>query len=370
MVCCDNAIIGVPVSPNVLTLGDTGTPIIALSQQTITQTTGGIIQALTAFKASIGFWQITGDAAPTPPTLALNGPNAGVGCGSARSAVLTPAGVFFASIDGIRIVRLDGIVSDKPIPGVKYPFANADIPTRVCAAYNDTVYRICGIWTTATGNLKQDFWYDFEINQWSGPHTFTYDVATPMGTNFVLASNDFPGALYLSSVDPTSTSVYQEVQQLASPGSAIWGAFTWGAGVWGGATISTQPMSFQMTSSVLPQRDMQVQAIIESTIDVAFVAGVVGALTVQMVTPAGTVLGQAQITAPPSGTIWGAFTWGGSPWAGGLTGFQTYNLDWPAPIVYKRAAVNITGPSYQGLRIGATRMRVEPQGYMNIQNPP
>lgn len=352
---------------DVLTLGDSGTPIVAASQQTITQTTGGIIQALTAFKSDTGFWQITGDA--TTNNLVLNGPNAGVGCASARSAVLTPAGVFAAAVDGIRIVKLDGTLSDKPIPGVRFPFANAAVPSRVCAAYNNTVYRICGTWTTATGNQKLDYWYDFEINQWGGPHSFTYDIAVPLGGYFVLASNDFPGELYSSAVDPSSSSSFNEIQQTPFPGSSIWGAFTWGAGVWGGATISSQPLTYTMTSSILPQ-NLQVRSIVEATLDAAFTTGIAATMTIQMTNQAGSVLGQASLSAPTGGTIWGAFTWGGAPWAGANTGFNTYNLDWAAPVVYKRAAISITGTAFSGLKIGSFRARVNDEGYLNVQNPP
>lgn len=328
-----------------LTLGDSGEAISTLAQQGLVQTTGGIIQALIAFKNSVGPWQITGDYDTLPQSdLVLNGPVSNVGCSMPRSAVLTPAGIFFAANDGIRILRLDGAVSDKPIPDLSSPFANAVTPSRVAAGYNAGVYRISGTWILPDGQTTAEYWYDFRNNRFSGPHTSNYDVIVPVGSSFVFASNAEPAALYQSNVLISTTDTFTEF------GSQL---------------------GFVLESAILPQRgDMAAQAVVETTVDLSFFTGVPGTYTIQMVDPGGNILGQATTSQPPSATIWGAFVWGSAPWAGVQTGFQTYNVDWDAPIVFKRASISIFGDSFLGLRVGAFAMRTESLGYMNVQNPP
>ena len=325
-----------------LTCGDSGSPITGFGALGVQQTQGGILAALMAFKSAGGYWQITGDAATT--TLQLNGPIGGVGCSAGRTIIQTPNGLSFMANDGMRVIDFYGNVQEAPMPAVRSPFQQALVPSRACAAFNNTVLRV-SLQTTPnvlTGaSAFVDYWYDYEISQWGGPHTFAYDCAVPMGDSFVLASNRLPGALYMSNVDPMTTDNYVELGQ---------------------------PMSFVLQSTLFPQdQGMSMKAVVESQVNVQFGAAT-QVLTAQIVSASQGVAGQASIT-PQLPTRWGQFIWGAANWSGALYGLKTYNIDWTAPVVYKEAGCLFTGQLAQGFKIGAARFRTEELEYMNDMVP-
>lgn len=331
---------------NVLTCGDTS-PLTALGKQSLSTTTGGIVAGLVAFKIAGGFFQVTGDiSTPGGSNLVLAGPIGNTGCSAPRSVVTTPAGIFFMSSDGIRLIDFSGQLQAQPIPAVRFPFANAQVPSRAAAAYNNSVYRISletipNIVTGATAFA--DYWYDFEINQWAGPHTINYDACASLVDGFVLASNRQPGALYTSEVDVAPTDTFNE---------------------FGG------DLMYLLQSSILPQENtMGVQALIEATIDIGFGSSATSPVTVTMVDATLGQLGQAVIDFPPAGAIWGSFIWGAANWGGVGFGLNVYNVDWPTVIVYKKAAVQLAGNSGYNIRLGNFWANVEDLNYSNTQNP-
>lgn len=332
-----------------LFLGDVTQPFVAFGGLPLQTTTGGIVQSLCAFKGtgSGGYFQITGDV--TTSNLMAQGPIGNVGCAGPRTVQQTPAGILFMALDGIRIVLQSGVVSTAPVPGVRQPFASAEVPSRACACYNDTVYRISLFAITdpiinpvVPTPTFVDYWYDFEINQWSGPHTCAYDACVAVGDNFVFASNENPAELYLSAVSPGSASLYVEF------------------GV---------QLQCQLQSAILPDTGtMAVKSVIESTLDLTLLSGA-PPVTVFMIDESFGIIDQAIIQPNLPGTIWNSFQWGGALWAGQEYGLRSYNCDWSAPIVYKKANVQVNVSAFAGLRIGAFWQRIEDLQYMNIQNP-
>lgn len=323
-----------------LTLGGADDPITGIGAVPVAQTQGGILASIVAFKAAY-YWVVSGDTATS--NLLLNGPVT-VGTSAPRTITQTPNGLFFMAADGIRVVDLSGNVSEAPLPGVQAPFQQAFTPSRACGAYNNSVYRIAlqTVTNPITGsNAFVEYWYDFKIKQWSGPHTWSSDCMMPVGTTFLVVSNRAQAALYQSNVYPTTTDTAVEL----------------------GNTLQYNIQSTMLAHDI----DMAMKSIIEAQVNVDF-ADVASSAQVQMLSAAQGAVGQATITSV-TGTRWGAFTWGEANWSGAVYGLRTYNIDWTSPVVYKNAAIGMTGVLTRGLRIGSFRIRVEELEYMNEQTP-
>jgi hypothetical protein len=329
---------------NFLTCGQPGYPIIGFGGIPLQQTTGGILSALIIFKGSGGYYQLTGDL--TLNNLLLNGPVGNVGCAAGRSIAQTPTGIWFLSRDGVRQIGFDGLISTAPIKGVRYPFNNSVEPTRAAAAYNNTVYRVST--RTVPNNITQapsllDWWFDYEIEEWGGPHTCGYSLIIPISDTFYFASVDHPGALYRSDVDVSvQGTVYSEF----------------------GNQLNTQ-----LLTCLLPQTGaMAASAIVEATVDMSLVGG--------QAIPTATFLNENQnaiavatIPSPmPVAPVWGVNTWNAFNW-GAQPILGTYNLDWPVPLVFKKGSLQMTSLAYSGLRVGVFWYRIEDLGYMNTQQP-
>lgn len=321
-----------------LTLGATGSAIVGFGGLQIQQTQGGVLAALIGFKAE-GFWQIVGDVATS--TLTLNGPFV-PGTRAPRTITQLPIGLGYMADSGVRIIGLDGTLQEAPLPGVRAPFESCAVPSRACAAYSNTVYRIS--LQTATNPLSPvaafvDYWFDFEINQWSGPHTFCSDMMIPMQGTFICASNRAPGKLFRADVDPQFNNSVVEL----------------------GAT-----MPFRLQSVILPDdTGMSMKSIVESQIDIGFGASA-NTLTAQFLSAAAGIVGTATITAVV-GTYWNQFNWNEALWSTSEYGLRVYNIDWSAPVVYKTGAFALFGALSKGIRIGPVRFRVEELRYMNAQ---
>lgn len=328
-------------SSQFLTLGGSGEAITALGGLPIEQTTGGILAGLIAFK-SAAYWQITGD--PATNNLVLNGPLGSVGTSAARSVVQTPVGLAFMANDGIRVIDFSGTLAPAPMPGVRLPFQSAYTPSRVCAAYNNTVLRVA--LQTITNPLSNangfvEYWFDYEINQWSGPHTWCSDSMVGIGTTFYVSSNRAQAALYRSDVELSSTSTFTEISQILQ--------------------INLQSTLFAQDGG------MSMKSVVESTINVDF-AGATSSLTAQIVSDTQGIIASAIVTAI-NGTYWNQFNWNQANWSATVYGLRTYNIDWTSPAVYKNAAFSVSGTATAGLRIGPARIRTEELEYMNDQNP-
>jgi hypothetical protein len=304
---------------NSLTMGGSD-PITSMSPQPyFTTTAGGIAQALLIFKA-FGIWQVQGDLALS--TLSLNQVISGVGTQSPRSPAVTPNGVAFLAIDGIRNVGLDGQVS-VPVGEVNKPFMTALTPTRTACAYNQGTYRAVVDFLQGGSYEKFEYWWD-EIRQlWTGPHTLTYDNIIPSGASFLVSSATNTGVIYQTNVLPGPMDSFTEF------GSQL--TFTYQTGI------------LPEDVSILSEK-----ALIEHTIFMGFATEVI--LTFTALDPANNVLSTYMVTTPiiaPSGPT-------------------TYGVFWPAPIIFNRMSIQISGNSTIGLQLGAMYLHYQALGYINV----
>lgn len=323
-----------------LTLGASASAIVGFCGLPIQQTQGGILAALIGFKEE-GFWQIAGDIATS--NLTLNGPFT-PGTKAPRTIYQTPIGIFYMAGDGIRVIELSGSVREAPLPGVRAPFYGCLVPSRAAAAFSNSVYRI-GLQTTpyALNAVPAfvEYWYDFRVNQWSGPHSFCSDVLTPIPGSFIVANNRAPGQLFRSDVTMAGTSSVIELNNT---------------------------LVFRLQSTILPDdMGMSMKSIVESQIDINFGAAQ-NMLTAQFLSASQGVAGNATVTSI-NGTYWNQFDWNQANWSAAQYGLRTYNIDWTTPVVYKTGAFSLFGALSAGLRIGPARFRVEELGYMNDQVP-
>lgn len=328
-------------STQFLTLGASGSDVLGFSGLPISQTQGGVLAALLGFKTE-GYWQILPDATVT---YKLNGPFK-PGTNSPRSIVQTPTGVLYRTESGIRVIGLDGTPSPAPLNGVRSPFALASEPSRIAAAYNDTIYRV-GLQTTTnplSGQIQYvEYWYDFEINEFSGPHVpMSSSCMAAVEDTFIVATISAPGALFQS-----------DVHGNLSPQTIELG----------------QQMQVRLQSVLLSQDDnMSNKELVESQVDVDF-GGSSNTLTAEWLTAAQGSAGYATITAV-TGTYWNQFNWNQANWSASQYGLRTYNIDWSAPVVYKSGAFALYGTLTPNLRIGPARFRTALTNQMNTQNPP
>lgn len=158
----------------VLTYGSE-TPILAMAGLPLNNLLGGVVQSLMVFKDDEGeaIFQVTGDYATS--TLAINRLNVTAGTQAPNTLCTTPYGLAFVDYDGLRLIDFSGNVSD-PIgnngQGITLPFKYAIFPSRMVAAFNRNIIRI-----TVQNGLDvtrpfQEWWYDFNLKRWTGPHTF------------------------------------------------------------------------------------------------------------------------------------------------------------------------------------------------------
>jgi len=281
--------------------------------------TGGIAQALLVFKA-FGIWQVQGDLALS--TLGLNQVISGVGTQSPRSPAVTPGGVSFLAIDGIRTVGLDGQVS-QPVGEVVLPFMTALTPSRTACAYNQGTYRAVVDFLQAGSYERFEYWWDEIRTIWTGPHTLTYDNIIPSGASFLVTNATQTGAIYQTNVLPGATDSFSEF------GTQL--AFTYQTGV------------LSEDTSILSEK-----ALIEHTIFMGFAAQTT--LTFRCLDPSSVVLSTyavlTPIVAPSEPTTYGVF--------------------WPAPVIFNRMSVALTGMSGPGLQLGAMYLHYQALGYINV----
>lgn len=327
----------------VLTLGDS-TPFVCSAGLPLNNiTTGGIIQALIAVKAEV-MWQITGDQATT--NLAANELNVAVGSLAPNTFTPTPLGLAFIAPDGLRIIDFSARVSD-PLgangAGVSVPFINALTPSRMVAAFNQNVLRLSVQSAVAPNQAVLEYWLDFNLKIWTGPHTFpaqqiaAYPPGTPHNQGFVSFGYGVDAKLWLSGVNPISSDIYVENGVQLQ---------------WSYQTVLL-PDNQQMSQNRMGQ----------SAVAMALPGGQVVSFSV--VNEIGTVMNQITIasnSAPAS--IWGSFTWGSAPW-GQVTGFfRQYDLPWIAPIIFKQMSVIAVGQSQPGFAIGNLYLKYQPLGYL------
>jgi hypothetical protein len=270
-------------------------------------------------------------------------------------------------------------------PDLQTPFQNAQQATRWAAAYNSSVYRVCGNTVIRGVQQTNDYWFDEHRRRWNGPHTFTYDCASALGGFFVLSSAFYPGQLLQSFPQQTLSFVPFD--------------------------LDTQ-IDVVILSSTFPKVDwMAMKQVAESQIELAASSGNVK-YNIQAQDEQGASLGSAVIEVSDGcinwddghlwddgsdwcsgnnlwggGGLWGApanFWGGGQTWgtpcifwtagagsgliwgAGGTPIPHTFPVPWPAPLVFEKMQLQIKATASSNLAIGTFYARYQKTGYMTL----
>lgn len=324
-------------------LGDT-TPTNALAPLPLTnQVTGGTTQALIVFKGAQQFYQITGDAASTSSPLTISSVPSSVGTLSPNSICGTPLGMAFIAPDGLRILRFSGTL-DEPIgahgDGVNVPFLNVINPTRTCMAYNNNTLRVTCNSSEVPTEPFLEYWYDFNLKAWNGPHTFPAALIsarrTINGNDFVVTAQGIGAGLWVSDAVPNANSTYTE---------------------------NGNPMNFVYQTILLPDNNSgAMNSVVESMLGIAQPAN--SSYNVLASDELNGTLSVISINGMSgSATIWGSFTWGTVPWGSANAIYQQIPLLWDQPLVFKQMRITIAGVAAADLVLGNLYLRYEVLGY-------
>lgn len=319
-----------------------GVDVTAFGGLGLWQTTGGVLQALIAFQGDAQMQQITGD--PATSNLAMSPIGAGVGTLAPNTICQTEVGLAFISSDGFRILGFSGQISD-PIgangKGVCFPFLSAINPSRMCAAYNQNVFRVSVQNGEAPGQPIQEYWYDFGLKVWSGPHDFPAAlIEAYQGTpdhGFTMFAAGVDAKLWSSAVTPSVSDSYIE---------------------------NGNQMTWEFQTVLLPDTaGMCENKVVVTTFSAAL--GNDQAVTVIAMDEDDGVMDQLTLYGPAAPqTTWGAFTWGASPWGGPGSYLYQYPLAWHAPLIFKQMSLQFNGNSALGTVLGNINMQIEQLGYV------
>jgi hypothetical protein len=315
-------------------------PVTALKGLPLNTLTGGIIQSLIAFQGAAAVQQLTGT--PILNTLFVNTLNDATGTLAPNSVVSTPTGLLFAAPDGIRRIDFNANISPaigRRGQGISTPFIFAVNPSRMAAAYNESVYRISVVNGAVVGTPTQEWWFHLDDNRWSGPHTFpaTIIAATQIPHGFALFASGINAKLWSSSSQAATSATFVE--------NGVQMTYDW--------QTSLLPDNQQMSENSLGETAIAIAIPAQQTAQFDFT------------NERGVVLGQVQLRGPPNpAALWGTAVWGLAVWGAGATYYQQQRLPWPAPIVFKQGQLSIIGNCAAGLQIGNVYMKYEPLGYM------
>jgi hypothetical protein len=336
------------IAVQALTTND-GLPVTAIGPLLLSAPlTGGIVQALIAFEGATKMQQITGDqaipatstaiSAGGQSTLAMNALPVATGTLAPLSICPTEHGLAFVSPQGLRFVQFDGSVS-KPIgnagAGVTVPFAFTVQPSRICASANDNVIRI----TTQNGSgpiqPQEEYWYDMTRAVWSGPHTSAASLIQPWRSTFLMTFIGSNAHLFQSDAKPGPTSTYIE---------------------------NNAQLSWAARTALLPDGgDGSMQSLIEMSWACELATATSAVLAA--VSDYGFLLDTATVTGDGMLTIWNQFNWNQALWNAQGSAFRQRSVDWHAPLVFRQAAMAITGISAFNVRIGNIYMKHQTLGY-------
>lgn len=278
----------------------------------------------------------------------MNALGVSVGTAAPNTIAETPKGLAFIAQDGLRFIDFLGQLSP-PVgahgQGVNVPFLSAVNPTRMAGTYAQDTYRV----SVTNGALQSqptvEYWYDFSLKTWSGPHTFpsALIVSYPEPPN-VIAGHGFlqcpvgvTGSLWKSAVNPTLSDGYVE----------------------NGVTLTWQwqtvllPDNTQMAENAIVESAVAIALPLNQTINVIALDEVGRSLNAVVVT------GEA-----PLGSLWGGFNWGQAVWGGGAFGYEQLRIPWTIPLVFKQMSVRMTGTSAANVAIGPFYMHYQILGYM------
>lgn len=318
-----------------LTVGDNQNIVALIGQPFSSTTIGGIIQALAVFKM-LAIAQVTGD--PVLSNLSLSVINSGIGTAAPLSVAATPDGTMFMAADGIRVLGLDGQVSD-PLPAVKLPFDWCVTPSRACAAFADGCYRISLTTPDANGNNNLvEYVFDKKYG-WHGPHTCAGSLLSSISDgsiyHFLTYNINQAGGLYgpyYSNIVPHPSDAFTE----------------YGVGLtWDLRTVIIKS-SDEMDTREIPESTLQYVA-----------PGSQDTINLACITPDRGTVATAQVSGAVAGGLWGGFNWGdGTLWNYGQQGFRAYTVPWSNPFTFKEAQFDISGTSALKQRIGWLSNRI------------
>ena len=329
----------VSLASQALVIGD-NTPITAIASVPLTsQLTGGVQQSLTVFKGASALTQITGDAATA--NLAQNTVAGSVGTLAPNSIAQTPYGVAFMAVDGLRLLGLTGTLSE-PIgsggDGVVVPFLNALYPSRMCADYAEDIYRITVQNNAAPTQPIYEYWFNFQGQQWTGPHTCAMRMvaAYPGGSSFLGAPWAANGVAWQSGVLPVASSSYTE---------------------------NGSPLTWTFQTSLLPDnRAGGYNKVVQTSIALAILAS--DSLLVSAVDDSGATLGAASVSGfSGASSVWGSGVWGSGVWGAAAAYLRELPVLWPQPLVFRQASITVTGTSNGRQLIGNIYAKVQPVGW-------
>ena len=191
-----------------ITFGD-NLPLTAGGALPLTNQLGGVAQSLIVFKGYQNVFQITGDFALN--NVFVNSLNIATGTLSPLSVTPTPFGLTFLSPDGIRMITFAGQVTP-PLgtqgKGVVVPFIkSANLGSIICAS-NGASLRVCGI---DQNSNPFDYYYDFDLQQWHGPHTFPASLGMGVyGSSYIFATNNGAAGIWSENILNVPAASYTE----------------------------------------------------------------------------------------------------------------------------------------------------------------
>ena len=330
----------VTLASQALTIGDQSAITALQSLPLTSQLTGGIQQSLTAYKGAASFFQITGDAATN--NLAVNGVTGSVGTLGTNTIVQTPQGVAMIASDGLRMLGLTGVQSE-PIGadgrGVSLPFIQATPPSRMSAAFSQNTLRV-SVTSPVTATLTPyEYWYDFNTQKWTGPHTFAASLmqAHPSGSGFIFTPISVLGSLWFGDVVPKVTSAYVE---------------------------NGVQLTWIYQTALLPDNE----SIAYNTVfgmGLSFASPSTSPLQINAISETGALLDAITVMPDLSGASaqWGSFTWGVGLWGSQGGSFRRYYLNWNVPLTFRQARLQATANSAVGQIVGDTFIRYQVLGY-------
>lgn len=316
----------------VLFIGDSS-QIYALGGLPLTTYTGGILQALLAFKGS-KIYQITGDEVTTD--LAVNELNTSSGTRSARSVVQGSQGVFYVADDGLRAVLYSGSITP-PNPDIRVPFLKAIHRSRMSAAYNEGILRICVQNGDAFGDPYQEYWYDTVRDAMTGPHPYRQDLAIPSSETFITFNSAIPGIMLQSDPIQSATSSFTE--------------------------NGDQMMFNYQTSPIGESESLYANSATESTVNISYGSGG-QSYPVTAQDESGGSLATAIIQAPQMGSVWNMFNWGAALWGAAQFGLRPVIIPWTNPLVFSKVVISISGASINNFKIGALKINYKVLKYL------
>ena len=330
-----------------ITYGD-DTPVTSATGMPLgSQLVGGVAQSLIVMKGDGPYWQVTGDTATSD--LRSNAVNGSVGTVATNTITPTTRGLMIVASDGVRLVTLDGSTSD-PIgingTGVNVPFRYAINPTRMAAAFDKNIYRVTVQNGYKDGQPSEEYWLDFGLNSFSGPHSFPAALIAPYrvsGANsFIMFATGINAKLWSSKTQPSAASTYTE---------------------------NSVAMSWVWQPTLLPDNEqMAANQVVESVLGLVLPAS--QSMNILAMDEQGNTLNNIALSGSGmTGAIWNSFTWGVGVWGGTVVPYQEYRLSWTAPLVFKQITIRITGASQSGFSIGNLYARYQILGYTGGHTP-